>query len=352
MKIKEFQKRLKKEKIDLAVLYNMETNIENVDMRYLAGYSGYGFLLVPAHKSPRLFVPLLDIEKAWKSGTRFTVIRKNFYEKIKKYSGKPKVIGVEERKFSVYAQKKFRKIFKNAKFRDISPIISDLRKIKTDEEIRTIREASKITNQIMNSCIGNLKRFKTEKEVYNYLRIECIRHNAEPSFDFVVASGRNPATPHHEPNEKKISRGFCVIDFGIRYKGYCTDTTRTVYVGKPSKKEKELYNLVLSAQEKAIRSIKLGEKFSGLDSKARKSLGKYAKYFIHSLGHGIGLEIHEEPNVSADTQDVVQNRMVFTIEPGIYMIGRRGIRIEDDILVLNGKAENLTKVKKDLVVVK
>jgi len=352
MKIKEFQKRLKKEKIDLAVLYNMETNLENVNMRYLANYSGYGFLLAPANGKQRLFVPLLDVEKAWKSGTRFTIIRKNFYDKIKEFAGKPKVIGIEERKFSVYAQKRFRKLFGKVKFRDVSSIISDLRKIKTEKEIKIIREASLIANKILDSCIKNLKKFRTEKEIYNYLRIECIKHNVEPSFDFVVASGRNPATPHHEPNEEKIHKGFCVIDFGVRYKGYCTDMTRTVYIGKPSGNETELYNLVLSVQEKAIKSIALGKKFSEIDSEARKNLGKYAKYFIHSLGHGIGLEVHEEPHVGQGSKDAVQNGMIFTIEPGVYMIGRRGIRIEDDILVLNGKAENLSKVGKKLVIVK
>ena len=130
MKIKDFQKRLKQEKTDIALLYNMETNLENVNMRYLANYSGYGFLVVPAKKGQRLFVPLLDAEKAWKSRTSFRIMGKNFFEKIKKYAGKPKVIGVEERKFSIFAQKRFRKIFGNVKFRDISPIISDLRKIK------------------------------------------------------------------------------------------------------------------------------------------------------------------------------------------------------------------------------
>ena len=351
MKIKEFQKKMRDGKVDVAIFYNMETNRENVSMKYLANYSGYGFLIVPKNKRPRLFVPLLDAEKAWKSGTRFTIIRKDFFEKIRKFSGKPKTIGIEERKFSIFAHKKFRKIFKDAKFSDISPLIYGLRKIKTRDEIKIIKQASGITNQIMNLCIKNLKKFKTEKESDRYLKIECVKNNVEPAFDFVVASGRNPASPHHEPSDKKISKGFCVIDFGIRYKGYCTDITRTVYIGKPSRKEVELYNLVLSVQEKAIQSIKIGKNFSEIDEEARKNLGKYAKYFIHSLGHGVGLEVHEEPHIGKGSQDAVQDNMHFTIEPAVYMIGRRGIRIEDDILVVDGKVENLTKVRKELITI-
>ncbi|MBW3023168.1 Xaa-Pro peptidase family protein, partial [Candidatus Woesearchaeota archaeon] len=303
------------------------------------------------NKGPKLFIPLLDIEKAFKSGTKFEIVRKNFYEKMKKFAGRPKIIGIEEKKFSIYAMKKLKKIFKNAKFRDISQIIFDLRKIKTQKEIKIIREASAITNNILNSCIRNLKKFKTEKDIEEYLKIQCIKTGVEPAFEFVVASGRNPATPHHTPSNKKISKGFCVLDFGVRYKGYCTDITRTVYIGKPSKREKELYNLVLSVQEKAIKNVKLGKKFSEMDQEARQNFGKKAKYFIHSLGHGVGLEVHEMPHIGNGSEEAVENNMYFTVEPGIYLIGRLGIRIEDDILVVNGKVENLTKVRKQLITV-
>ncbi len=352
MKIKEFQLKLRERGLDAAILYNMETNRENVNMHYLANYPGYGFLVVPAKKAPFLVAPLLDIEYALKSRMRFSLLKKDFMEKIRKKLGKVSKLGVELRKFSVFAQKRFRKQFKNAKFEDVSGIIEELRMIKTKEEIKIIKEASKIAGEILSSCIKNFRNFKTERDVYNFLRIECIKNNVEPSFDFVVASGINPATPHHVPNEKPLKKGFCVIDFGIRYKGYCTDVTRTVYIGRPSKKETEIYTLVLNVQKNAINRIRIGEKFSEIDGNARKEFGNYSKKFIHSLGHGVGMEVHESPAVAQGSETKITEGMCFTIEPGLYFPLRFGIRIEDDILIENGRAVNLTAIPKELRTVK
>lgn len=342
MSVREFQRMLRKKGIAAAILYNMETNRENINIRYLANYSGYGFLVVPAAKKPFLIIPLLDIEYALKSGTRFHLLKKDFMDKISKKIGKAGKIGIEAGRFSVYAQKKFKKKFRKSTFVDISEILSELRAVKTKKEIGIIREAAAITARILNSCIRNFRRFSTERDVYDYLRIECIRNNVEPSFDFVVASGRSPATPHHVPQKKRLSRGFCVIDFGIRHKGYCTDVTRTLYIGKPSRKEREIYELVLSAQKNTISRITAGMKFSELDRQARNELGKYKKKFIHALGHGIGLEVHELPSVSPSSREIVREGMCFTIEPGVYFPLRFGIRIEDDILIRGKKPVLLT----------
>ena len=352
MKIREFQQKLRKKGIDVAILYNMDTNAENHNMRYLAGYTGYGFLVIPARKSPFLAVPLLDIEYALKSGMRFLILKKNFMEKIAKKIGRARKIGVDARKFSIFAKKKFSKSFKKASFVDIGSIIDELRTTKTGKEFEIIKEASEITNKIMISCIKNFRSFKTEREIYNYLKIECIKNNVEPSFEFVVASGINPATPHHVPSKKPLRRGFCVIDFGIRYKGYCTDITRTVFIGNPSKKQKEIYNLVLDVQKKAIGSIRNGMKISELEKNARIQLGNYEKRFIHSLGHGVGIEVHESPAVSTSSDAEIKEGMYFTIEPGLYFPLRFGIRIEDDIFIYKENAVNLTKVPKELICLK
>lgn len=352
MKIREFQQRLREMGIGAAILYNMETNEENVNMNYLAGYKGYGFLVVPAKKRPFLVAPLMDIEYLLKSKMRFYLMKKDFMEKIKKKIGKVSKIGVEARKFSIFAKEKFSKRIGKVKFVDIGQTIEELKLTKTKKEIEIIKEASILTNKILVSCIKNFENFATERDIYNFLRIECIKNNAEPSFDFVVASGRNPATPHHIPNDKPLKKGFCVIDFGIRYNGYCTDITRTVYIGKPSEKEKEIYNLVLSIQKKAIERVKIGEKYWELDKKAREDFGKYKKKFIHSLGHSVGMSVHDSTTVMSSKDIKIQAGMYFTIEPGLYFPLRLGIRIEDDILVENGKIINLTTVPKELRTVK
>jgi Xaa-Pro aminopeptidase len=352
MKMREFQQKLREMGIDAAILYNMETNEENVNMHYLAGYKGYGFLVVPAKKRPFLVAPLMDIEYALKSKMRFYIMKKDFMQKISKRIGKAGKIGVDARKFSIFASKKFGKFLGKAQFVDIGQAIEELRLTKTEKEIEIIKDASLMTNRILISCINSFGKFSTERDIYNFLRIECIKNNVEPSFDFVVASGRNPATPHHIPNDKPLRKGFCVIDFGIRYKGYCTDITRTVYIGKPSKKETEIYNLVLDVQKKAIERVRVGGKYWEIEKLAREDFGKYEKKFIHSIGHSVGMSVHDSTTAMSSKDVTIKDGMYFTIEPGLYFPLRFGIRIEDDILVENGKIANLTKVPKELLSVK
>ena len=172
----------------------------------------------------------------------------------------------------------------------------------------------------------------------------------ELSFNPIVASGKNASMPHYAPAAKKIMKGFCVIDFGVKYKGYCSDITRTVYVGKPSKKEKEIFNMLLTIQKNAINKIKSSKKCSELYDFVNNSLGKYKSNFTHGLGHGVGVEIHELPNLTLNSKDRIKNNMVFTIEPGIYFPKRFGIRIEDTVLFKN-KPIVLTKTSKDLLIV-
>ena len=169
------------------------------------------------------------------------------------------------------------------------------------------------------------------------------------AFPTIVASGKNSSKAHHQTENTKLKKGFCVIDFGIRYKNYCTDTTRTIYLGKPSKKEIKLYNLLLNIQKNIIKKIKLNEKCSELFKEANKNLGKYAKYFTHGLGHGFGIKIHELPNLTEKSMDRIKENSVFTIEPGIYS-KNSGIRIEDDILVTKDNVEILTKIDKKLLI--
>ncbi len=156
--------------------------------------------------------------------------------------------------------------------------------------------------------------------------------------------------PHHEPMNIKIKKGFCVIDFGVKYKGYCSDITRTIYVGKPSKKEQQIYNTLLNIQKNTINQIIQNKKCPELYNFVNESLGKYKKYFTHGLGHGVGVEIHEMPNLTLNSRDKIKNNMIFTIEPGIYFPRKFGIRIEDTILFKNRPIQ-LTKTSKDLIII-
>jgi Xaa-Pro aminopeptidase len=182
-----------------------------------------------------------------------------------------------------------------------------------------------------------------------YLDAETAKLGLKTSFKPIVASGRNSANPHHD-NTGKLSKGFCIIDFGIKYNGYCSDITRTIYFGKPTTKETEIYDTVLGANNKCINSVKCGMKCSDADKLCRKVLGKYSDKFIHGLGHGIGVEIHEGPTLNSKSKDVLKDGMVFTIEPGVYIKNIGGVRIEDDVVLLyNGEKKVLTKTTKKLL---
>ena len=244
-----------------------------------------------------------------------------------------------------------KKSFKKAKLVDLRKELCQLREQKTEQEISIIKKGCQISDEILKKCFEKFKAFKTESEVMAFLEYEAKKRGCELSFPTIVASGKHATEAHHDTQKMKLQKGFCVIDFGIRYKNYCTDTTRTIYLGKPSKNEIELYNFLLNAQKEAIKSIKLNAKCSKIYEKLVQSLGTYKKYFTHGLGHGIGVKIHELPNLRKDSPDRIKENTTFTIEPGIYL-KNLGIRIEDSILVTKNKIEVLTKVPKELTTIK
>jgi Xaa-Pro aminopeptidase len=340
MKIKEFQKELKKRKISYALLLRDDPNTE-----YFTGYKEAYCLIIPANKPAYILSSELDYERCRKE-SRVKTLKllkgEKLFEVISKKE-KGKVVGVNFSKMTLAQNKEMRKSAK-IRLKNIDELLDGLRKIKTKQEIAIIKQGCRITDGIMNELFSNFKKFKTEKEIADFLRKEADRYGGT-SFDPIVASGKKSSMPHSTPEDKKIAKGFCVIDYGIRYKGYCTDITRTVYVGKPTQKETEAYEKVLNVQEECIKMAKKGIKAKKLYDYAYKMLGKE---FIHSLGHGIGVEIHEKPNISLKSKETLQKGMIFTIEPGIYYEGKFGIRIEDDVLV-DRKTEVLTKTNKKLM---
>ena len=191
---------------------------------------------------------------------------------------------------------------------------------------------------------------KTEQDLARFIQKKIEEQGAELAFPTIVASGKNSAVPHHITSDQMIKSGFLLLDFGAKHKGYCSDMTRMLYLGKPTKLELQTYNLLLTVQQKIISQIKLNKSLAELNRLARKKLGKYSSYFIHSLGHGVGLEIHEAPKISADSKEKMLKNMVFTIEPGLYFPGQFGIRIEDTVR-FDGTVKVLTKSTTKLICV-
>ncbi|MBW2998860.1 M24 family metallopeptidase [Candidatus Woesearchaeota archaeon] len=192
-------------------------------------------------------------------------------------------------------------------------------------------EAIEITCNRFNEMLNNFPKFKTEKEVKTFLE-----NGLETCFDTIVASGKDASEPHYSGN-KTLENGFCVIDFGIKHKGICTDITRTIYIGEPSKEEVNLYNYLLQEHNRMIKQCKMGVNPTYIEKAFRKRLGDKNKLFIHRLSHGIGEKVHQA------LPSKLKEDSYITIEPGLYEKDKYGIRIEDDIIIKDGKRIVLTK---------
>lgn len=234
-------------------------------------------------------------------------------------------------------------------------MVEQLRMIKDEWELAILKEAAELADQTFSYILGVIKPGMKEREVALELETYMRKAGATgPSFETIVASGERSALPHGVASDKVIQSGeFVKLDFGAYYKGYCSDITRTVMVGKPTKKHKEIYEIVLEAQVHALEQIRPGMTGSEADALTRDIIKMYGynDYFGHGTGHGIGLEIHEAPRLSQNSNTCLQTGMTVTVEPGIYLPGFGGVRIEDDIVITENGIERLTVSSKDFTVI-
>jgi len=340
MKLTEFQKYLHKEKIDLAFFIHPDPTIT-----YFTQNSFSYSLLMVYPKTTQLLVTKLDSFPKIKN-IKVKLISKDWPKVI--FSKKIRKIGINSGNLTVLDQQKLKKAFPKAKFVDVTTKLQELRSQKTPEEIKKITKACQITSKSFQALVKELPhgKLKTEQDVAFFLEKEMTRRGCELAFPTIVASGKNAAIPHHCTSNQKLMKGFLLIDMGAAYQNYCSDMTRMLYMGKPSPSELEFYNLLLAAQEAGIKAVKENLSAEELNQIVREKLGKYSSYFIHGLGHGVGIEIHEAPSLKEDQQKIQKNQ-VFTIEPGIYFPGKFGLRIEDTIL-FDGKTKILTNITKKL----
>jgi len=222
--------------------------------------------------------------------------------------------------------------------------------IKTKREIADIKKACRITDEIFADIVGFF-RFTTERELMLHIRREIKKRGLREAFPPIVSGGARAGNEIHPKSTDAVLEGFVIIDFGVRVNGYCSDMTRTVFVGKPTAKDKALYKLVFLAKHKSTKIARPGAKCAAADAAARAALGAYKKYFIHTLGHGVGKRIHEMPRMYWKREaDAFQEGMAVTIEPGIYIPGKLGIRIEDTYEVTKKGLRALTKSTEKLLV--
>ncbi len=232
--------------------------------------------------------------------------------------------------------------------------VEKLRRVKDEGELKAIREASKLADACLAWSAEQGFEGKTEREVALSFEAKIREEGGEPSFPAIVASGPNGALPHAEPGERTIGPGELVtFDMGAKLDGYCSDGTRTYATGDPGEKGIEVYETVLRAQLAALEAIKAGITGEDADTVARDVIvaAGYGEAFGHSLGHGVGLELHEGPRLSQKSDDLLTPNEVVTVEPGIYLPGELGVRIEDFVVVAEGGYENLSSLPKELQVV-
>ncbi len=224
--------------------------------------------------------------------------------------------------------------------------------IKTKEEIIKIKRACKITDAIFSLILRQGLKSMTEMELRDFILMQIKKRGLKPSFKPIVTSGPHAGNEIHpfNPTNKKLS-GFVIIDFGVVYQRYMSDMTRTIYVGTTNQKEKDIYHKLLASQIGAIKMGKIGTRCSDLDLYVREFLGKDKKYFIHTLGHGVGTKIHESPRLYyKKTRPKLKENMVITIEPGLYIKNKLGMRIEDTCLITKKGCLLLTKSSKELII--
>ena len=223
----------------------------------------------------------------------------------------------------------------------------------TKDEIEKLREASLLGDRCFEYICNKIKIGMAEKEIAKLIDDYMMVNGASGlAFETIVGSGVNSSQIHSIPTDRKIEFGDIVLlDYGCVLNGYCSDTSRTIFVGEIKDEYKEIYNIVLDSQLKAINEIKPGMSCKEIDSISRDYIKNFGYDFNHALGHCVGKQVHENPVISQKVNDIIDNEMVFTIEPGIYIENKFGVRIEDTVLLRDGKVETLSKASKELIVI-
>jgi Xaa-Pro aminopeptidase len=348
----QFERTLESERLD-GFLVTHPANL-----RYLCGYTGSNGLLLFFRQRRTFFTDGRYTTQAREEvkGARVVIAKGSLLQAGAKLmqSPKPVRLGFEADYTTVAIADAMRKgIPKKVMLKATSALVMRQRLIKDEDELRIIRTAVVTGGEVFEKALPSIQAGIRETEVAADLELAARQAGAEGmSFETIVASGPRSALPHGRATAEPIpERGFVVVDSGVILRGYCSDMTRTVHVGRIGREQRKWYEAVLEAQLAGIAAVKPGKKAGEVDKAARHALRrcKLDKFFTHSTGHGVGLEIHEPPRLGKAQEEELRPGMVITIEPGIYVPGQGGIRIEDMVLVTADGCEVLTKVNKELI---
>jgi len=347
-----FRSKMKDLKIDCALITKRENYM------YLSGFSGTSANLLITDKKAYLLTDFRYIEQSAKQAPLFEIVQHKpdiidtIYEIVN--SEGVKQLGFEDQSTNFASYKSIGDKLKGVELKGIGNVVDNLRSIKDSQEIELINKAVQIADGAFTHALSIIRPGITELDIAAELEYKMKKLGASgASFETIVASGLRSSMPHGIASEKKIELGDTItMDFGAMYGHYCSDITRTVFLGQPDKRMKDIYNIVLDAQLTSEKGAKRGLTGKAVDKIARDIIyGKgYEGKFGHGLGHGVGLEIHESPRLSTGGDTVLENNMAVTIEPGIYVEGLGGVRIEDTIIIHNDDPVVLTKSSKELII--
>ncbi|WP_010303173.1 M24 family metallopeptidase [Kurthia senegalensis] len=351
MKLQQLRAQFSEHQIDAMLVTNP------INVSYLSGFTGDdSYILVT--KDEAIFLTdarYTEQVKHETEGFRLVERKSTLLEEVVREVKETNVQSVGfEKEYVTFATYQLFEKYIDAKMIGTAGMIEKLRLIKTPEEIKIIKVACGIVDQTFDYILSFIKPGMTELQVSNEMEHYMRKLGAKSSsFDTIVASGWRSALPHGTATDKIIEKGDIVtLDFGALYNGYISDTTRTIAVGEPSDQLKEIYDIVLNAQILGVDALKPGMTGKEADAVTRDYITKhgYGEAFGHSTGHGIGREVHEAPGLSHRSSTVLQPGMCVTCEPGIYIPGVGGVRIEDDVLITETGHEVLTRSKKDLII--
>jgi len=348
-KISKVFEKIKKENLD-AFLFSSQSNVF-----YLSGF-----------KSSNAYVVLTDREKYFFTDARYfegakeklngwnVILLKERLKELQEFLKNFNKVGFEKDMFTIAFYENFtRDTDLDKRLIGYSGFLDDIRIIKSQKEIEIIKQAVWKIDNIYQKILKNIKSLKTEldvrRKIVNYIFEE---ESTGESFPAIVASGRHSAIPHWETSNSPIEKNnLLLIDMGLIYKGYCSDFTRTFAIGKIDKELRKIYEIVKEAHIAATEAVKEGIPIKEVDLAARKVIEKagYGDYFVHSTGHGIGIDIHEEPRIYKNNENLLRENMVFTIEPGIYLPDKGGVRLENIVVCKKNRAEVLTRTSLDFI---
>lgn len=338
---------IKERKIDAYLVYG------SANIYYLTFSTGGGLLLIK-DDGTTLFTPRLNYPMAKEQVEVCEVLPYKGEKKLSKMISERlrEAENVGYNTLSLTLFRRLREVLKECEFKEASDLIWKLRRVKEERELKLMERAAELADLGMETAREALKPGVREYEVSAEISHRMMKEGSEGlAFQPIVASGYRSAYPHAGVTDRRIKRGeFVVIDIGAVYKGYRSDITRTFIVGEPTREQERLFSVVLEAHLEAMEALRPAAKAKEIDEIARRVIceANLGEYFIHSLGHGVGLEVHEPPTLSEDSEDILEEGNVVTDEPGIYIPNFGGVRIEDTILVTSSGVERLSLFEKEL----